>query len=677
MPPLPPPPGRDIELPPTDPNVSPMRFEDSTQVEAPMPPTEVPIPRPPIQLSPNPMGVTSPRQAEERNPTPPPSAMAFSGDAESERGRDNSLPRQNLASRNPVGNMGEPQTPGMPPMNYAKMGPGPDLTKDINLPGGVHTVGNSNLPSDQLMPEAENRPATLVPPTRTFPPNNVGMQSPVSSIRKPLAPPPPMDNTADGSYINENPPPPGYGKLDVAPNGDNAPINPMSSIRARNVFGKPQNTPWQNVDFGAGGSSKVNVGSGAPPKMMGPRDTSNSTTSVVTEDEAPASSRYRKFLETPPDRNDPAFKHTKMDKFKAGIGAVLTASPEGAYAALDSKYNRAMKDYETKAGVYKAGAIEEETELKRKEEDRKIKLTEKKEDDKLAKDASDEKVLKDYQDAILADPNASEEEKKFIRIRQADPKGTIPEGLVGGGNVTRANYDLQKGSPVNESGPINATVNKQGKVIYKGKDVSDFVKPYARPRTEANGTFSQAPIFDDKGRQTGVTGYNNKTNTYETPHGEIPKNTRVPVGAAQLAVKDKSKSDARKTLSKLETDITEADKAGVIGPAGGRISDIEQHIGNPDPKLSKMVTRFIAAKMQVDAGIGGIRAAASPQLLARWDAVSNQNLTADNLRSAVEVFKDLVAADDADNPPANTRMSATGPGGAKMYSDDGGKSWHK
>ncbi len=156
------------------------------------------------------------------------------------------------------------------------------------------------------------------------------------------------------------------------------------------------------------------------------------------------------------------------------------------------------------------------------------------------------------------------------------------------------------------------------------------------------------PEVDPKtGQQTGrFLGYNTKTNAFEPVGGVAPQATKAPPGAAQDAEKEKSKTTARTTLDRLDQDIDTAASKGLIGPMAGRVSDFEQMVGNNDPAISTLATRMVAAKMLVDAGIGGMRGAASPGLMARWDKLMGMQATPENLHAVAQVMREMVGGGD-------------------------------
>lgn len=188
-----------------------------------------------------------------------------------------------------------------------------------------------------------------------------------------------------------------------------------------------------------------------------------------------------------------------------------------------------------------------------------------------------------------------------------------------------------------------------------GKDIASVPPNPAAPEKAPTPSYQLQPELDGQGKQTGrFLGYNTHTNSWEPVKGDAPNATKAAPGAAQLAVKDENKKHAQTVLTSLDGDINEAEQKNALGPISGRISDIEQNLGNADPIVSRLATRMTAAKMLVDAGIGGMRAAASPGLMARWDKVLAAPLNAANLREAVQVMREMVGTE---TPAAATAKS--------------------
>lgn len=169
------------------------------------------------------------------------------------------------------------------------------------------------------------------------------------------------------------------------------------------------------------------------------------------------------------------------------------------------------------------------------------------------------------------------------------------------------------------------------------------IKTAAGPK-EPTSSFQLQPEIDPKtGQQTGrFLGYNTKTNTWAPVQGQGPQATKAAPGIASAAEKDKNLGNARTTLDRLDADINAAAGKGLIGPTSGRISELEQMIGNNDPAISTLATRMVAAKMLVDAGIGGMRGAASPGLMARWDKLMGMQATPENLHNVAQVMREMV-----------------------------------
>lgn len=108
---------------------------------------------------------------------------------------------------------------------------------------------------------------------------------------------------------------------------------------------------------------------------------------------------------------------------------------------------------------------------------------------------------------------------------------------------------------------------------------------------------------------------------------EVP----LPEGFSKPSSQERSTAASKVTglaaVSRLDTDIDEADKMGLIGPASGRIYDQFAKLGTTgDPAKDAMIGRIkgdiLLTKMHVDAGIGGARAAASPLLIKNWEDIA-------------------------------------------------------
>ncbi len=261
-----------------------------------------------------------------------------------------------------------------------------------------------------------------------------------------------------------------------------------------------------------------------------------------------------------------------------------------------------------------------------------------------------------------------------MRFREITGGGSIPAGVF-------EKPAQQTSEAVFQQNPRTGTVQRlvDGQwVDWKG-DVpkgAHFMSVPAPP-TES-GHYQLQPEVDPKtGQQTGkffsFDTRGNKLGPVSVPT-EGPAATKAAPGATQIASKEYAKADARTTLEHLDNDIDVAERHGLLGPSAGRIADVERWIGSSDPAANTLAARMIAAKMQVDAGIGGMRAAASPQLLARWDSIMSAKMTKDNLHAAVKVLRELVASPN-ETPAQST--APTSPAGSDFIDLGGGIKYRK
>lgn len=137
--------------------------------------------------------------------------------------------------------------------------------------------------------------------------------------------------------------------------------------------------------------------------------------------------------------------------------------------------------------------------------------------------------------------------------------------------------------------------------------------------------FSFLPTYDDTGKPTGVAAGNTATGRLAQVQGG-PLVRAAPGAAAANATAEKKKTGIQ-AVTRLDSDIDQADQMGLIGPASGRLYQAFAKVGTTgDPKLDDMIGRLkgdiLLAKMHVDAGIGGMRAASSPLLLKNWEDIA-------------------------------------------------------
>jgi hypothetical protein len=188
--------------------------------------------------------------------------------------------------------------------------------------------------------------------------------------------------------------------------------------------------------------------------------------------------------------------------------------------------------------------------------------------------------------------------------------------------------------------------------IYQNEADAEGQPVYEKPTKDPSDHFSPVPQYDEQGRPIGTMSFDTRRGTAAPvvgPDGQ-PLITRATPGAAQNATKEQGKRDALGALDQLDQSIDAA--APMIGPGEGRISSLEQMVGNADPKIQALGTKMLLAKMKVDAGIGGMRAAASPQLLSRWDNLLANKVTPEGLKAAVQAMREIVGggADSGSHP---------------------------
>lgn len=124
-----------------------------------------------------------------------------------------------------------------------------------------------------------------------------------------------------------------------------------------------------------------------------------------------------------------------------------------------------------------------------------------------------------------------------------------------------------------------------------------------------------------------------------------------------------SKHEALSSLDQLDQALEAA--KDLIGPGAGRISSIQQMVGNPDPKIAALGTKMLLAKMQVDhAATGTVRAGASPQILARWDNILGNNQEYGSLKASVQAMREILGGQAG--PAGGGTVSMVAPDGRPL-----------
>lgn len=124
-----------------------------------------------------------------------------------------------------------------------------------------------------------------------------------------------------------------------------------------------------------------------------------------------------------------------------------------------------------------------------------------------------------------------------------------------------------------------------------------------------------------------------------------------------IRVKEQDKKSALDTLSQLDQAIENA--KDLVGPGEGRFTSLEQMAGSADPRAQALGAKMLLAKMKIDAALGGLRAAASPQILARWDNLLANKVTPEGLKAAVQAIREIIGGSDAPAPGGSRIKSIT------------------
>lgn len=173
--------------------------------------------------------------------------------------------------------------------------------------------------------------------------------------------------------------------------------------------------------------------------------------------------------------------------------------------------------------------------------------------------------------------------------------------------------------------------------IGTGKNAPAGLEPIPKPPPQSH--FSPLPQFDDAGKPLPPMAFDLNTGTARAIPG-VGSSKAAP-GAAQAAQYEASKKDALGSLDQLDQAIEAA--KDLIGPGAGRVSSVQQMVGNADPRVQALGTKMLLAKMQVDhAATGTVRAGASPQLLSRWDNLLAQKVTPEGLKAAVQAMREIL-----------------------------------
>lgn len=166
-----------------------------------------------------------------------------------------------------------------------------------------------------------------------------------------------------------------------------------------------------------------------------------------------------------------------------------------------------------------------------------------------------EDAQKKAQAAYIADPNAPEEGKNFLRLRGMVTKGeSVPPQAFGPPKTAPtgdANYMLN-GKPI-------VALKQNGRLTYQGQDVTDRVSPYTPPQQPIVIQGAVGPELLNRGAGT-------STPIHEAGSGEVVTRTNPQI-ARQQKMAELASGDVSDALDQVDS----AEKAGLLGPGSGRL----------------------------------------------------------------------------------------------------------
>lgn len=146
----------------------------------------------------------------------------------------------------------------------------------------------------------------------------------------------------------------------------------------------------------------------------------------------------------------------------------------------------------------------------------------------------------------------------------------------------------------------------------------------------------------------------------------VPKTVGTEFAAkptAQMQTHEMAKGEASDVLNQLDQALNDA--KDLVGPGQGRISNVEELIGNQDPRLNTLGTKMLAAKVKVNAALTpSARASMTPAALAAWDNLLANKITPEGLKATIQAMRDVVG-----KTPAGSSAS----GAHKKYNPATGK----
>lgn len=246
------------------------------------------------------------------------------------------------------------------------------------------------------------------------------------------------------------------------------------------------------------------------------------------------------------------------------------------------------------------------------------------------------------------DPNIQKQQDMVKLRRMSGDKGAFPYQVV-----TEPNGPKRAGS----AGRLIRQADGSYVRVADDNTVTDVNKTDTNPDTGETTTsklkgFTAPPspfLLNNAGQTPGLV---DKTNNFFKPI--LDAKTKEPLAPKETTSQIDKRDAAVSGMSVLDSLDKAIDGAAPqLGPGAGQISNFEQWVGAGDPALQRVGTLMLVAKMKTDAAIGGMRAAASPQLLARWDSILANKVTPAGLHEAVSVLREMMR--DIALPPGSSR----------------------
>lgn len=236
--------------------------------------------------------------------------------------------------------------------------------------------------------------------------------------------------------------------------------------------------------------------------------------------------------------------------------------------------------------------------------------------------------------------------------------------------VDREKLDKEKNTGVHSFALNGANITAQqtanGRVIYRGEDVTDRVTPYVPP---PNPTIIQSG--------TGFAAVTDQRSPTPIATPVLEKGTGKQAGLAVTGT-TRSRMETAKQIGshfgEIAKQVEEADQRGLLGPISGRWSDYLAgkvgSTGNPDDDrfLGQLRLEISAVKSGFAMVHGGVRGGGSIQMAERWDKILDSGkMSKDELLGALSGMKgwiDRYGQDPNSAPPEASSGSPSRVGSA-------------